>query len=137
MDVDAGLLERCAYAFLVGDDEPEVPRLVRRLGSPCRERDELIAHVDEGHRGASPAAQLELEEASIPGKRLLDVADFERNVIDPDERFAHPASRAMRHGTEPTLKEAIQSYVLGQGLNRSVRLLNRPSTGRHRFMAST
>jgi hypothetical protein len=31
----------------------------------------------------------------------------------------------------------IQSYVLGQGLNRSVRILNRPSTGRHRFMAST
>ena len=39
---------------------------------------------------------------------------------------------------EPTLKKRlIQRYVLGQGLNRSVRLLNRPSTGRHRFMAST
>jgi hypothetical protein len=85
LHVDAGLLERCAYAFLVVDDEPEVPCLARRLGSPCRERDELIAHVDEGHPGASSAAQLELEEASIPGERLLDVAHLERNVVDPDE----------------------------------------------------
>ena len=62
-----------------------MPRLVGRLTSPCGERDELIAHVDEGHRGANPAAQLELEEASIPGQRLLDVTDLERDVVDPDE----------------------------------------------------
>jgi hypothetical protein len=58
---------------------------IRRLGSACGERDELIAHVNEGHPSPSPAAQLELEEASIPGERLLDVADLERNVVDSDE----------------------------------------------------
>ena len=30
------------------------------------------------------AAQLELEEPPVPGERLVDVADLERHVVDPD-----------------------------------------------------
>jgi hypothetical protein len=85
LDGDVGVLEGCSYVLLVVDDEPEVPGLVWRLGSSCCERDELIAQVDEGHRSPRSAAELELEEASIPGERFLDVADLERNVVDPDE----------------------------------------------------
>ena len=51
----------------------------------ARERDELVAHVDERHLRADAAAQLELEEPPVPGERLVDVADLERDVVDPDE----------------------------------------------------
>ena len=63
---------------------------VRRLRPPTRERDELIAHVDEGHCVAHSAAQLELEDLSVPLERLVDVADLERHVVDPDEPENHP-----------------------------------------------
>ena len=79
------LPKRRADAFLVIDDEPEVPRLVGRLPSACGECDELIPHVDEGHRAANSAAQLEFEESPVPGQRLLDVTDLECDVVDPDE----------------------------------------------------
>ena len=57
----------------------------------ARERDELVAHVDERHLAADPAAQIELEEAPVPGEGLLEVADLERDVVDPDEP-RHPAT---------------------------------------------
>jgi hypothetical protein len=55
---------------------------MRRLGR--HQRDELIAQVDKGLTLAA-TAQGEFENATIKGKRLLDVADFERDVIDADE----------------------------------------------------
>ena len=45
---------------------------------------------------AAAAAQLELEELPVPGERLVDVADLERDVVDPDEpRHARNGSRAL------------------------------------------
>src|SRR5919108_1103724 len=85
LDVDTGLLKGRADALLVIDDEPEVPSLVGRLRSAGLERDELVAHVDEGHRPSGPPPQLEFEEASVPRHRLVDVTDLERDVVDADE----------------------------------------------------
>ena len=82
---DAGRFERRANGCLVVDDEPEVPLRVRRLRAPACERDELVAHVDERHRAPDPAAQLELEEPAVPRECLVEVAHFERNVVDADE----------------------------------------------------
>jgi hypothetical protein len=83
--VDTTLLKRCTHAFLVVDDEPEVPSSIARLAASCCKRDELVSHVDEGHRRAGPTSQLELEVASVPGERFVDVTDLERNVVDPNE----------------------------------------------------
>ena len=55
---------------------------VRRLF--LHQREELVAHVDEGLGLAAPA-QREAEDFSVEGERLLDVADLERDVIDADE----------------------------------------------------
>src|SRR5438874_1420494 len=49
-----GRLELRAQRVLVVDDEAEVPVGVGRLRASAREREELVAHVDERHRPARP-----------------------------------------------------------------------------------
>ena len=62
---------------------------VGRLRPPLGERDELVAHVHEGH-AAGAAAELEVEDAPVELERLLDVADLEGDVVQADEpRAAH------------------------------------------------
>ncbi len=57
---------------------------VGRLRAASGKSDELVADVDEGHlRPAAP--QLQLEDPAEEGQRLLDVADLDRDVVDPDE----------------------------------------------------
>ena len=56
--------------------------LVRRLH--FAQRQELVAHVDE-RLALAASAQREAEDLAVEGERLLDVADFERDVIDADE----------------------------------------------------
>ncbi len=73
------------HGGLVVDDEAEVPLAVDVRVRVAGERDELVAHVDERHLRADATAQLELEEAAVPRERLVDVADLERDVVDPDE----------------------------------------------------
>ena len=58
--------------------------LVARLRAPARERDELVAHVDERHLPAA-AAQLEPEDRLPERERLIDVVDLERDVVHPHE----------------------------------------------------
>jgi hypothetical protein len=72
----------------VVDDETDVARLVRRLPPALREREELVAHVDERHRRPAPA-QCELEDPAVEGECLVEVADLDRDVVDPDEP-GHP-----------------------------------------------
>jgi hypothetical protein len=82
-----------SHRFLVVDDEPEVATAVGRLGSALLERDELVAQIDERHPGA-PAAKLERPEDPLPErKRLLEVANLERDMVDPD-RACHDSSLA-------------------------------------------
>jgi hypothetical protein len=45
--------------------------------------DELIAHVDERH-ARHPPPQLELKQRAVEGERLVDVADFQRDVVEAD-----------------------------------------------------
>src|SRR6266545_2856181 len=86
-DRDAGSLERTSRRLLVVDHETEMARAVRRLRATFHQRDELIADVDE--RGAGhPAAQRELEDAPVEVERLVDLADLERDVVDPDKTRA-------------------------------------------------
>ena len=78
----------------VGDFAPiglvtDVPMiLVARTNFPAKDLKELVAHVHERHPLAPPA-QLELEELPVPGKRLVDVTDLQRHVVDPDEPRGH------------------------------------------------
>ena len=82
-DLDSGLLEGGANGRPVVDDEPEVARRVIRLGSPLRERDELVAAVDEGH-SRHPAPKLEIEDLAVERQRPVDVTDLQGDVVDPD-----------------------------------------------------
>src|SRR5262245_17142902 len=82
---NARLDERITNRLLVVYDQAEVAVKVRRLRPPPGKGDELIAHVHEGHRVAHPAAQLEVEDLPVPLECLVDVADLERHVVDPDE----------------------------------------------------
>jgi len=43
----------------------------------------LIAKIDEGHRLAL-ATQLKVEDAAIESQRFLDIADFQRDVVEAD-----------------------------------------------------
>ena len=89
-DLDARSFERFARRFLVIDDQTEVTVPVRRLRSALRERDELVAHVDERHPRQT-TAQLELEDPAVEVERVVDALDLERDMVDPD-RTRHSAS---------------------------------------------
>jgi hypothetical protein len=67
--------------------------VVRRLPAALGERDELVAQVDERHPPGS-SAQLEVEEAAVERKRLLDVAHLESDVVHAQQAWAvrHPGS---------------------------------------------
>ena len=84
LNFNARLLERAPGSLFVIDDEAEVAMTVGRLCPPRRERDELVAHVDEGHAPATPA-QLELEDAPVELERLHNVAHLEGDVVQADE----------------------------------------------------
>lgn len=60
-----------------------MPAVIRRLGTSRLQRDELIAKIDEGHCLAL-AAQLKVEDTAIERQRFLDIADFQRYVIEAD-----------------------------------------------------
>jgi hypothetical protein len=89
-DRDPEPLERLAHGRAVVDHEAEVPVLVRRLRAALGQRDELVAHVDERHGVAAPA-QGEFEQLPVERERRLDVADLERDMVDPDQ--ARPGAR--------------------------------------------
>jgi len=85
LDLDAAPLHRAADRLLVIDDQAKVPRTIGQLGAPGRQRDELIAQVDESHPPADSAAQFELEEPPVPVKRLIKIPDLQRYMVDTDE----------------------------------------------------
>jgi hypothetical protein len=58
--------------------------LVGRLRAACRERQKLIAHIDEGHAGGA-AAERELEDPAVEVEGLVEVAHLDRHVIGSDE----------------------------------------------------
>jgi len=62
-----------------------------------RHVDELVAHVDKGVALAL-ATQREIEDAGIPGKCLVDVADLDRDMVDADQ----PRLFSFRHGRTPS-----------------------------------
>ena len=69
-----------------------MPGLVRRLRASLRQRDELVAHVDERHP-ARASAQLERPEDRLPEpQRLVEVANLQRDVVDPDELWHRPSA---------------------------------------------
>ena len=75
------------HGCAVVDDEPEVALAVGLPHGALGEREELVAQVDERH-SAHPAAELQLEEAPVERQRLVERADLDGDVIDPD-RASH------------------------------------------------
>ncbi len=67
----------------VVDDEADVAVRVRRLRAAGRQRDELIAHVDEGD-ALAPPSEREVENGAVEVERFLDVSDLQGDVIHPD-----------------------------------------------------
>jgi hypothetical protein len=57
--------------------------IVGGLSAALLEREKLIAQIDEG-RGLVPAAKLEVEQAAVKRERLVDIADFESDVVETD-----------------------------------------------------
>src|SRR5258708_10955306 len=90
--------DEVAHRRAVVDDDAEMPVLARLLGARFHQGDELITHVDEGLALAF-AAQRELEDLAVEGKRLLDVADLERDVVHADQFwFPRLRLRDLVHG---------------------------------------
>ena len=89
---------------------------VRRLRAPARERDELVADVDERHPpGAS--AELQVEDAAVEAERLVDVVDLERDVVDADK------PRAIRHAA---IFAAVDTYLTIASRRETRRYSDRP-----------
>ena len=64
--------------------------VVARLRAPLGDRQELVAHIEEGHPGDA-AAELELERPPVELERGLEVVHLDRDVIDADQpRARHP-----------------------------------------------
>jgi heme exporter protein A len=83
LQVDARLLARPAHRGAVVDHEAEVAVAPRGRVVHLREREELVAHVEEGHP-VRAAAQLALEDPAVELDRLVHVAHLERHVVDAD-----------------------------------------------------
>jgi hypothetical protein len=62
------------------------------LGPPGRQREELVAGVDERHPPGA-AAQLEAEQPPVELERGLYVADLERDVVEADQARGHRLHR--------------------------------------------
>src|SRR5262249_7802851 len=76
----------------VVDDQTEVSMLAPRLDGVLEESDELVTEVDESHV-ARLAAQLQLREERAPELEcLLEAADVERDMIDP-QHTSHPVGQ--------------------------------------------
>src|SRR5438477_10882996 len=78
---------------------------VRWLRPPLRERDELVADVDDRHPRRA-TAQLEVEDPAVELERVVDALDLERDVVDADEA-RHLASVARRRGLGRWLNPAV------------------------------
>src|SRR5216684_5362767 len=81
--LDPRSLEGGARRLLVVDNEAEMPAVISGLFASRLQRDELVAKIDEGHRLAL-AAQLKVENAAIECQRFLDIANFQRYVVEAD-----------------------------------------------------
>ena len=57
--------------------------VVGALAASLLQREELVAQVDEGI-GLAAAAERELEELAVEVECFVDVADFERDVVEAD-----------------------------------------------------
>ena len=82
--LDPARLEQLAYRLLVIDDEPKMARRVGAARTAVTERQELVAHIEERHPGLALDAP-QLENRAIERDRLLEIADLERDVVDPDQ----------------------------------------------------
>src|SRR5437899_933407 len=80
----AGSLDPRTHTRAIIDDEPEMPPavLVRRRG--FHQVDELIAELDECVARPLPPKG-KIENLAIKGEGLVDVVDFQGNMIDADE----------------------------------------------------
>jgi predicted RNA-binding protein YlqC (UPF0109 family) len=75
------------------DHKPQMPIAIRLLMSTAAERDELIAHIDEGHDRtvrvvlvASP--KLEGKYASVETQCPFDITDLQSDMVQADQGFA-------------------------------------------------
>jgi uncharacterized cupin superfamily protein len=71
----------------VVDDEADMAMRVGWLGAAGRQRDELVAYVDEGDALAA-TSEREVENGAVEVERFLDVSDLQGDVIHPDEAGA-------------------------------------------------
>ena len=115
-DLDARLPCKVERAILVVDDEAEVAMPVRRLRAPARERDELVADIDERHPSRA-SAELQVEDAAVEAERIVDVVDLERDMVDADE------PRAIRHAA---IFAAVDTYLAIASRRETRRYSDRP-----------
>jgi catechol 2,3-dioxygenase-like lactoylglutathione lyase family enzyme len=108
LDLGTRLFEGVAGRFFVVDDEAEVPLPVRRLRSAFRERDELVADVDERHARRA-TAQLEVEDPAVELERVVNALDLERDVVYADEP-RHALSVAGRRWLNQTIMAITGVY---------------------------
>jgi hypothetical protein len=81
---NVGRFECLAGRFLILDDKTEVATVVRRLRAALLKSNELVTQIGESH-GVTLAAQFESEETAIESQRFVDIADFQRDMVEPDE----------------------------------------------------
>src|SRR6516162_759678 len=99
-DINARFGQRPANRVLVIDYKPEMATVVWRLFAPFLKREELVAQINERHVPVPPA-KLELEYPRVERQCFLDIAHFERNVIETHgARFL-----AFRHRTLHAVKK--------------------------------
>ncbi len=67
------------------DDEADVALTVLRAGARGGKRDELVAEVDERHPARTPAKPNVVEVPLEERNSLVDVADFDGDVVDADK----------------------------------------------------
>ena len=111
-DLPTGRLYARTHARSIVDDQPEMAAAIRVLHRRFHQVDELVAELDKGiPRPFRP--QREVEDFSVELKRLLDVADFEGDMIDADEAgFRGVGLTGLGHARSFLLVRALRTHYI-------------------------
>jgi len=96
--------------------------LVSGLSTAPLQCEKLIAQIDEG-RIAALAPKFEIEQATIESQSIIDITDFERDVVETNDArfscFSHVALHQLLIGRESTKRSVRHYFILDLRLQRA------------------
>src|SRR5438309_373422 len=115
--LDARVAQCLASGLLVIDHKSKVTPIVGGLCTALLECEELVTQIDERH-GIAFASKFEIEQAGIESQSRFDVADFESDVIEPDDARFFCFRHGALHSEAGSIRSRGRSMILKIAMTR-------------------